>query len=102
MIARFPAATIFALTFISIFPVDIYGAYTCHASSGIAGERPVDFGFAETGRPSAHAFDPEAPPLAGDGHVPLPYDMQSFFSNVWMSRRLTHSTGDDGKLLQEP
>jgi hypothetical protein len=26
----------FALTFISIFPVDIYGAYTCHASSGQA------------------------------------------------------------------
>lgn len=31
-----PAAMIFALTFISIFPVDIYGAYTCHASTGLA------------------------------------------------------------------
>ncbi|CAM2194936.1 Prepilin type IV endopeptidase peptidase domain-containing protein [Paraburkholderia kururiensis] len=31
-----PAAMIFALTFISIFPVDIYGAYTCHASNGQA------------------------------------------------------------------
>ncbi|MFX1739922.1 hypothetical protein PXJ20_31910 [Paraburkholderia sp. A1RI_3L] len=27
---------IFALTFISIFPVDIYGAYTCHPSNGPA------------------------------------------------------------------
>lgn len=31
-----PAAMIFALTFISIFPVDIYGAYTCHASNAQA------------------------------------------------------------------
>ncbi|KDR25563.1 MULTISPECIES: hypothetical protein [Caballeronia] len=39
-----PAAMIFALTFISIFPVDIYGAYTCHASSGQARIGGAGFG----------------------------------------------------------
>ncbi|MEX3968705.1 hypothetical protein AB4Y42_42385 [Paraburkholderia sp. EG286B] len=31
-----PAAMMFALTFIAVFPVDIYGAYTCHAANGFA------------------------------------------------------------------
>jgi hypothetical protein len=31
-----PAAMIFALTFISVFPADVYGAYTCHAANGLA------------------------------------------------------------------
>lgn len=31
-----PAAMMFALTFIAVFPVDIYGAYTCHAANGLA------------------------------------------------------------------
>jgi hypothetical protein len=31
-----PAALIFSLTFIAVFPADVYGAYTCHAVHGFA------------------------------------------------------------------
>lgn len=31
-----PAAMIFTLTFIGVFPADVYGAYTCHSVDGLA------------------------------------------------------------------
>jgi hypothetical protein len=31
-----PASMIFALTFICVLPADVYGAYTCHATNGVA------------------------------------------------------------------
>jgi hypothetical protein len=31
-----PAAMIFTLTFVSVFPADIYDAYTCRAANGLA------------------------------------------------------------------